>query len=80
MSLFVYLPMAFLGKKVPYKYVIYLAPHSNGMWEYIHDLPVHGTFNRCLELDQSSSTRKFSYHQYVYMYFTSLCRKIIPCV
>ena len=80
MSVFVYLPMAFLSKKIPYKYVIYSAPLSNGMWEYIHDLPAHGTFNRCLELDKSSSTRKFSYLQYMCMYFTSLCRKIIPCV
>ena len=52
--------MAFLKQKIPYKYVIRLAPHSNGMWEYIYDLQEHGIFNRCLELNQSSSHRKFS--------------------
>ena len=65
--------MAFLDKKVPYKYVIYSTSVSNCMWEYIYDLRDHGTFNRCLELNQSSSDRKFSYFiminiKYVYMY------------
>ena len=60
-SAIVYLPVAFLNKYMPYKYVIYSAPLSSGTWESIHDLPIHGAFNRCLELNQSSSDSKFSY-------------------
>ena len=52
--------MSYLNKKIPYKYVIYSTPHSTGMWEYIHDLPDRGIFNRCLELSQLSSTGKFA--------------------
>lgn len=57
-TVFVDLPVSYLNKKIPYKYVIY-STHSNGEWEYIHDLRENGIFNRCLELRQSSSIRKF---------------------
>ena len=60
-SALVYLPVAFLNKEIPYKHVIYSAPLSSGIWEYVYDLSAHGTFNRCLELSKSSSDRKFSY-------------------
>ena len=52
------LPPSYLNNKIPYKYVIH-SQHSNAnpQWEYIHDLPDYGVYNRCLEL-RESSTRK----------------------
>ena len=64
--------MFFLNKKIPYKYAIY-SGHSNGIWEYIHDLHAGGICNRCLELSQLSSTRKFILKiVYVHMCLTAM--------
>ena len=48
------LPVSYLNNKIPYKYIVYSG--YSGVWEYIHDLPARGIFNRCLELSQSSSS------------------------
>ena len=68
----------FLNKSTPYKYVVY-STFPNSPWEYIHDLPAHGIFNRCLELSQSSGTGKFIILKtvsFIFLYY----RKIIPCI
>ena len=48
-----YLPLSYKDKKVSYKYVVY-SGRTNGVVEYIHDLPERGTYNRCLDLSQIS--------------------------
>jgi len=56
----IHLPSSVLNKKIPYKYVVFSPfPNIGSSWEFIHDLSVGGVFNRCLELNQSSSTSKF---------------------
>ena len=52
------LPFSYLNNKIPYKYVIHSQYFNANPWEYIHDLSEYGTYNRCLELRESSA-RKF---------------------
>ena len=53
------LPSSYLNNKIPYKYVIH-SQYSNAFsWEYIHDLPEYGIFNRCLGLRESLTLESF---------------------
>ena len=55
-----HLPLSYMSKKVPYKYVVMYGYYINSYEEHIHDLPVKDSFNRCLELGNQAIIDKGS--------------------
>ena len=61
-----------MNKKVPYKYVVQYGNRYSSYQEYIHDLPVKDTCNRCLELGNRTDTEKGTY-MYLYCMYCEVC-------